>query len=590
MISGIEFFGSPKPVGTRLLIICFTFDDIQDMRVSIMYLRKTSRKNRDGTIVEYYQLAHNERHPETRKPVAKIIHHFGRADQIDRDQLVRLCNSIARVCGVKLIGPGDGETYPPDSPAFPEDLKLMGTRTLGTVWVIEHLWEKLYIGKTLRDICARKKITAPYERALLAITANRLCDPQSKLGVWDRWLSKVFLPSCDDLKLDQMYEAMDLLHEHSEQIERSIFFSTANLFNRTVDLIFYDTTTASFSIDAEDGDELRTIGRPKEGGWSVQVIVALAVTSDGLPVRSWIFPGNTTDVDTVAKVRQDLRGWDLGRALFIADAGMNSSDNREELSKACGKYMLACRMSSVDEIKRKVLSKPGRYSKIKDNLQAKEVIVGDGERRRRYILCFNPREAKRQKKHRLQIISKLKAELATHKDKTATAKWAIELLASQRFKRYLSISKSNKIRIDQGKVREAAKYDGKWVLQTNDDTISLEDAACGYRSLLVIERCFRSLKKTQIKMTPMYHWLQRRIESHVRICVMALLIQRVAEIECKTSWSQIRHWLEKLQATEFFSINHRIYRRNELVPEVSLLLEKLKITAPKTVLSVEKCD
>ena len=555
-----------------------------------MYLRKTSRKNRDGSIVEYYQLAHNERHPKTRKPVAKIIHHFGRADKIDRDQLIRLCNSIARVCGVNVVVPGDADSKKLDSPAFPEGLKLIDTRTLGTVWVIERLWEKLHIGKTLRDICARKKIAAPYERALLAMTANRLCDPQSKLGVWDRWLSKVFLPSCDDIKLDQMYEAMDLLHEHSEEIEKSIFFSTANLFNRTVDLIFYDTTTASFSIDAEDGDDFRKMGRPKEGGWSVQVIVALAVTSDGLPVRSWVFPGNTTDVDTVSKVREDLRGWDLSRALLIADAGMNSTNNRKELSKACGKYILACRMSSVDEIKRRVLRKPGRYTQIKDNLQAKEVIVGDGERRRRYVLCFNSREAERQKKHRLQVVSILKTELEKHKDKAATAKWAIELLASQRFKRYLTITKGNKIRIDQSKIRQAAKYDGKWVLQTNDDTISLEDAACGYRSLLVIERCFRSLKKTQIRMTPMYHWLQQRIESHVRICVMALLIQRVAEIECKASWSQIRHYLEKLQTTEFFSINHRIFRRNEVATEVSEILKKLDIPIPKTVLSVEKCN
>jgi len=553
-----------------------------------MYLRKVSRKNNDGSVVEYYQLAHNERHPVTRKPVAKIIHHFGRADQIDRDMLVRLCSSIARVCDVSVVNPENVESKQMESGAFPKDLKIIGTRILGTVWVIEQLWEKLGIGKTLRDICARKKIAAPYERALLAMTANRLCAPESKLGVWDRWLSKVFLPSCDDIELDHMYEAMDLLHEHSEQIEKSIFFSTANLFNRTVDLIFYDTTTASFSIDAGDGDEFRKIGRPKEGGWSVQVIVALAVTSDGLPVRSWIFPGNTTDVTTVSKVREDLRGWNLGRALFIADAGMNSVDNREELSKACGKYILACRMSSVDEIKKDVLNKPGRYTQIKDNLQAKEVIVGDGERRRRYILCYNPTEAERQKKHRLELVAILKAELEKHKDKTASAKWAIELLASQRFKRYLLITEENTIRIDQGKIREAAKYDGKWVLQTNDDTISLEDAACGYRSLLVIERCFRSLKKTQIRMTPMYHWLQRRIESHVRICVMALLIQRVAEIECKASWGQIRHSLETLQATEFFSINHRIFRRNELSAEASLLLEKLKIPVPKAVLSIEK--
>jgi transposase len=558
-----------------------------------MYLRTTRRKNKDGSIVEYYQLAHNERHPDTRKPVARIIHSFGRADELDREQLVRLCNSIARVCGLKVIDPTDDseDTQPKDAFGLCDDLKLITTYALGCVLVIEALWEQLGIGKELRDICKAKKIKVPYERALLAMVANRLCEPESKLGVWDRWLSKVYLPSCQSLKLDQMYEAMDLLYDHRQQIEKNIFFHTADLFNLKVDLIFYDTTTASFSIDYEDEDfdepSLRKYGKSKEGTWSPQVVVALAVTREGLPVRCWVFPGNTADSTTVEKVRSDLRGWSLGRALFVADAGINSQDNRQELGRACGKYLLACRMANVAEIKRDVLSKRGRYTVIKDNLQAKEVIIGDGEMRKRYILCFNPSEAERQRIHRAKVIEILEKELARHPNKKATAQWAIELLASQRYKRYLTISKSNNIRIDRGKVREARKYDGKWVLETNDDTISMEDAASGYKGLMVIERCFRSLKRTQIKMTPMFHWVPRRIETHVRICVLALLIERVAEIACQQPWSRIRRQLQTLQVTEFFSLKHRFFRRNELTPEVYQMLKTLDIAAPKSILSVE---
>ena len=560
-----------------------------------MYLRTTKRKNKDGSIVEYYQLAHNERHPDTRKPVARIIHSFGRADQLDRDQLVRLCNSIARVCGLKVFDPiNDSEDIQPNDPLrLSDDVKLIRTVALGCVLVIEALWERLGIGKELRDICKAKKIKVPYERALLAMVANRLCEPESKLGVWDRWLSKVYLPSCQSLKLEQMYEAMDLLYDHSQQIEKNIFFHTANLFNLKVDLIFYDTTTASFSIDQEDEDSetlngaVRKFGRSKEGTWNPQVVVALAVTREGLPVRCWVFPGNTTDVNTVEKVRSDLRGWSLNRTLFVADAGINSEDNRHELGRACGKYLLACRMASVSEIKRDVLSKKGRYTVIKNNLHAKEVIIGDGEMRKRYILCFNPKEAKRQRKHRARVIEILEKELAKHPDKKATAQWAIELLASQRYKRYLTITKSNQIRIDRGKARQAQKYDGKWVLETNDDTISMQDAASGYKGLMIIERCFRSLKRTQIKMTPMFHWVPRRIETHVRICVLSLLIERVAEIACQQPWSQIRGKLQTLQVTEFLSLKHRFYRRNELTPEVSQTLKTLAVAAPKSMLAVE---
>ncbi len=560
-----------------------------------MYLRTTRRKNKDGSIVEYYQLAHNERHPDTRKPVARIIHSFGRADELDRDQLVRLCNSIARVCGLKVIDPINEpeDTQHQDLLDLSNELKLIRTLALGCVLVIEALWERLGIGKELRDICMAKKIKVPYERALLAMVANRLCEPESKLGVWDRWLSKVYLPSCDSLKLEQMYEAMDLLYDHRQLIEKNIFFHTANLFNLKVDLIFYDTTTASFSIDYEDEDfddpegGLRKFGKSKENTWSPQVVVALAVTREGLPVRCWVFPGNTADSTTVEKVRSDLRGWSLGRALFVADAGINSEDNREELARACGKYLLATRMASVAEIKRDVLSKRGRYTVIKDNLQAKEVIIGDGEMRKRYILCFNPKEAERQQIHRAKVIEILETELARHPNKKATAQWAIDLLASQRYKRYLTISKSNNIRIDRAKVREAKRYDGKWVLETNDDTISMQDAASGYKGLMVIERCFRSLKRTQIKMTPMFHWVPRRIETHVRICVLALLIERVAEIACQQPWSQIRRKLQTLQVTEFFSLKHRFFRRNELTPELSQMLKILDIPTPKSILSVE---
>ncbi len=560
-----------------------------------MYLRTTRRKNKDGSIVEYYQLAHNKRHPVTGKPVAKIIHNFGRTDQLDREQLVRLCRSIARVCNLTVVDPyADGQDQPQhEASALPAGLKIDRTVMLGTVLAIESLWEKVGLKKTCSDIARASKAPAIYERALLAITANRLCAPESKLGVWERWLETVYLPSCDGIKLRHMYEAMDLMYAHAAEVEKTVFFQIANLFNLEVDLIFYDTTTASFAVDYEDNPEqnpdatLRHFGHSKEGIWSPQVVVALAVTREGIPVRSWVLPGNTADVDTVQKVRSDLRGWNLGRALFVADSGMNSEDNRAELAKACGKYLLACRMASVAEIKRDVLSKRGRYTVFKDNLHAKEVILGDGERRKRYILCYNPKEAKRQQEHRQVIVGLLEAELDSHRDQSATAQWAIELLASSRFKRYLRITKGNKIRIDRAAIRKAAKYDGKWVIETNDDTISLEDAARGYKGLMVIERCFRSLKRTQIKMTPMYHWLSRRIEAHVKICVLALMIERIAERTCGKPWHQIRRSLDSLQVTKLFNLNQRVHLRNEIAADTRNILKKLNIKVPKQILHLE---
>lgn len=553
-------------------------------------MRTTQRRNKDGSIVKYYHLAHNERDPETGTPVPKNIHNFGRADRLDRAALVRLCRSIARVCGLVVEDPLEtGQDPLPREAGLPDDVKLIGTLELGTVLVIGALWERLGIGDALRDAMELGGCKVPYERALLAMTANRLCEPQSKLGVWDRWLEKVFLPSCEHLKLAQMYEAMDLLHEHCATIEERVFFSTANLFNLEVDVVFYDTTTATFSIDDEDAEEddgTRRFGRPKNGGWAPQVIVAVAVTREGFPVRSWVFPGNTSDVTTVARVKFDLKGWKLGRALFVADSGMNSAESRRELAKACGSYLLAARMGSVKEIKGEVLTRPGRYKVISDNLQAKEVTVGNGVLRRRYIVCYNPKQAERERRHRERVVKELEEELSRHRDRRATAQWAIELKASGRWGRYLRITRGGNIALDRGTIRDAERYDGKWVVQTNDDTITPEEAACGYKALAVIERCFRSLKSAQIRMTPMHHWLPHRIEAHVKICVLALLIERVAEHLCGASWSRIRHQVRKLQATQFYTENFQFFQRNEPSRDLQTTLKSLDISLPNKVLQI----
>jgi transposase len=565
-----------------------------------MYLRTTQRKNKDGSIVKYLQLAHNIRQQDTKQTTADIIYNFGRADKVDRNELKRLCQSIARVCGGTINDPFEEHSENSKNNEkiddFIKDYKWIIAVELGCIYAIDALWETLGIGQTLRKIQKLKKCKVPYERALMAMTANRLCKPESKLGVWDRWLKTVYFPEGNSLKLDHMYEAMDLLYEHHETIEKTIFFNVADLLNLDVDLVFYDTTTTSFSIDMEEPDEdeddeeaevsLRKRGHNKDGTWSVQVVIALAVTRDGLPVRSWVFPGNTTDVNTVQSVKKDLKGWKLGRAMFVADGGMNSEENRRQLAKACGKYILAMRAGSVKEIKEEVLSTSGRYKKIADNLHAKEVIIGDGERRRRYILCYNRNEATRKRKHRREVLADLKSKLKEHPDKSATAKWAIKLLASGRYQRYLKITEDNKVSIDSEAVRSAQRYDGKWVLITNDDTITIEDAVRGYKGLMVIERCFRALKKTQIKMGPMFHWLPHRIVAHVKICVLGLLIQRYAEIKCQCPWSKIRAGLAMLQAGEYKTSGYRFYRRNEILPPSRAMLKSLGISTPKPVLGI----
>src|SRR3954469_24877656 len=200
---------------------------------------------------------------------------------------------------------------------------------------------------------------------------------------------------------------------------------------------------------------LRKRGHNKEGRDNQpQVIIALAVTRDGMPVRSWVLPGDTADVTTVARIKDDLRAWRLGRCLFVGDAGMYSADNLAALSRGLGRYILAVPMRKVKDIELDVLTRPGRYKQVADNLQVKEVWVGDGERRKRYVLCLNPEEAERQRRHRQQVLTEIEAELmALDKRADDHPKAACALLASKRYGRYLSTDRHGRPKLDAAKVK-----------------------------------------------------------------------------------------------------------------------------------------
>ncbi len=240
--------------------------------------------------------------------------------------------------------------------AFPaEGLKIDRTAESGSVPAVEALWDKTGLKKTFCDIAKADNQPLCYERALPAMTACRLCAPESKPGVRDRRLDTVRPPSCQDLKPRHMYEAMDMFQTHAAEVEKTVFFHTADLFDLEADPVFHDTATATFTTDYEDDPDdtdvsPRQFGHSKEGAWSTRAAAAPAVTREGIPVRGQALPGNTTDVNTVEQVRADLRGWNPGSAMFAADSGMNSQDNRTGLSRACGKYISACRMACVAEI------------------------------------------------------------------------------------------------------------------------------------------------------------------------------------------------------------------------------------------------
>jgi len=208
-----------------------------------MYIRTIKRKNKDGSVVEYVQLAHNVRHPGKGYPKAEVVYSFGRREQLDIEALKRLVNSISR-----FFSPEDQIKLQAKN-SSPEPIDFIRSRPAGGTYLLKALWDRLNIGKRLAAALDARNFTAPMENALFAMVANRALAPSSKLSI-EQWAANaVYLGSEDQLQVQHFYRAMDFLLEHAEDIQKEVFWSTANLLNLTVDLIFFDTTNTYFETD-----------------------------------------------------------------------------------------------------------------------------------------------------------------------------------------------------------------------------------------------------------------------------------------------------------------------------------------------------
>jgi hypothetical protein len=275
-----------------------------------MYLRKTHQKRANGSRVTHLQLAESVWNPHKKRSEVRIVYNCGRAeDPQTAERLRKLARSILKRCAPQEIV----EQAP--------QWRLLDTWPYGALYVLETVWHRLGIAKTIAQQLAYSKVDFAVERALFAMVANRACAPSSKLYCFEQWLREdVRIDGTDSLALHHLYRAMDLLEAHKEDIEKALYFRLADLLNFDVELIFYDTTSLHFEIDeidyGEGEDDLvegsmaagsKTYKAPRKRGLSKngrsdapQIVIGLAVTRDGLPVRHWVFPGNTVDVSTLA--------------------------------------------------------------------------------------------------------------------------------------------------------------------------------------------------------------------------------------------------------------------------------------------------
>ncbi|NLL89373.1 MAG: IS1634 family transposase, partial [Firmicutes bacterium] len=410
--------------------------------------------------------------------------------------------------------------------------EFVGSRQLGGTWLLDGMWDRLGIRKTLEKLLAKRNYSMPVERMLFAMVANRALNPSSKLYM-EHWVKEeAFIPELPEVDAHNLYRAMDFLLEAADSIQEEVFFQVASLFNLEVDLIFLDTTSTYFEVPSEDDDcepenpeEEPVSGLRKRSKHSKdkrpdlpQAVIAFAVTRTGIPVRCWVWPGNTSDQKVIKTVKKDLNSWRLGRVVMVQDTGFNSEENKRLLQTAGGHYIMGEKLrQGRNAAPVSALSKRGRYSTMDNGLEIKDIVLDeDSEARRRYVLVRNPDEAKRDALKREDIVKEAERRLEELKqlDGEPHEKAACALRSHNVFGKYVRQTKTGKLRLDKAKIQNEAQYDGKYLISTSDLGISAEDVVLGYKQLFEIERVFKDMKHL-IDIRPVRHRLDERIRAHV---------------------------------------------------------------------------
>jgi transposase len=560
------------------------------------------RENRSGGHT-YVSLAHNERDERDGVSRARILYNFGRKDRLDLDAVRRLIASLSRYL------PSD-EVVLPREAGSGEPLELLAMKRLGPALVLDGVWRALGLDGAFDRLLEERSFRTPVERAVFAMVAQRAIDPGSKLSV-ESWVAdEVFIPELEAVDVQQLYRAMDVLLGAHDEIQAEVFWRVKNLFNLEVDLIFLDSTSTYFEIEGQDeleGDEAELDAGGEAGelgaeaGWRrrghskdkrpdlAQVVIAFAVTRDGIPVRCWVWPGNTVDVRMIQQVKRDLNTWKLSRTVLVMDAGFNSESNRRTLQGAGDAFIIGERMrlGAKGEL-HEALKRPGRYSTLPSGVRYKEVIVNPGSvAARRFVVVHNPNEAARDAHRREQTITELERRLVELGDLAGKehSKAACELRAHPTFGRYLRQRKGGKLEIDRGKINREAKLDGKYLISTSDDYLSTEDVVLGYKQLHEIERVNRDLKHT-VDVRPVYHRREDRIRSHVLLCWLSLLLIRLIETRTNQTWHQVMKIMRPLSVAYQHSEHGPVIQTNRVSSQQKSVLDALELKPPKRFLQL----
>jgi hypothetical protein len=496
----------------------------------------------------------------------RVIATLGRLDDLrDSGQLDGLLASMAKFSDSAAVI-GDHQRGA---------LETVSTRKIGPHLVFERLWKQLRIGESVGEMLRGRKFQFDVEAALYLTVLHRLIDPGSDRAA-EKWREEHALPpAAMSLDLHQLYRAMAWLGEtlpDAEQEGRTPFAPRCvkdaleeRLFARRKDLfteaavVFFDTTSIYF--EGKGGATLGRHGHSKDHRPDLhQMVVGLVLDSGGRPVCCELWPGNTTDVKSLVPIVDRLRErFRIREITVVADRGMVSDETVAELEARDLGYVLGARMRRDKVVRDDVLADtspfeeivgPRKNSKDPSPLKVKEVEVGG----RRYVVCFNEEQARKDAADRAAIVAGLEKQLARG-DKS--------LVGNKGFRKYLRASGA-RFEIDEAKIEAEAKFDGTWVLKTNLDDPA-EDVARTYKMLWMVESLFRAVKSV-LETRPIYHKCDETIRGHVFCSFLALIVMRELQERMgdkgttRAEWADVLRDLDALSETEVVSSDGRRFR------------------------------
>ena len=544
------------------------------------------RQKRSGKYT-YLQIVENRW--EDGRSKQRVIVTLGRLDELrEQGQLDALLRSGAKLSQAAMVLTAQQQG----------ELPVIATKRIGPELIFQRLWSELKIPQVLTALLAPRRFECPIERVVFLTVLHRLLHGGSDRNCMV-WKDDYHLPGTETLQLHQMYRAMAWLGEPlgkddqegatpfaprciKDQIEEGLFHRRRDLFSELA-LVFYDTTSIYF--EGRGGETIGQYGHSKDHRPDrVQMVVGVVLDGQGRPLCCELWPGNITDVKTLLPIVDRLRKrFAIRGVCVIADRGMISQGTIEELQSAERRvhYVLGARLRSVKEIREKVLSHPGRYREVhgpKEKsgdpapLQVKNVRIDE----RRYVVCLNVDQAKKDRADRDAIVAALEEQLQRG-DKS--------LVGNRGYRKYLKSSKTH-FEIDQQKIKSEARYDGKWVLRTDLDELSAEDVALRYKQLWMVEDCIRSIKSI-LDTRPIFHHHDETIRGHVFCSFLALVLRkelqdRLTAAGYSPEWADVLRDLESLQSVEVEYQGKRFWLRSEASGTCSQVFQAVGVAFPPT--------